>query len=53
LTTLSPGYGGLCDRAGFIDEVREALRADLCDANGGKWFADYVRLRFAADKPRD
>ena len=41
------------DRAGFIDEVREALRPNLCDANGGKWFADYVRLRFAADKLRD
>ena len=39
------------DRAGFIDEVREALRPELCDA-GGKWFADYVRLRFAAEKPR-
>lgn len=40
-------------RADFIDEVREALRPELCDAHGGKWFADYVRLRFAADKPRD
>jgi len=40
------------DRAGFIDEVREALRPKLSDG-GGKWFADYVRLRFAADKPRD
>jgi len=39
------------DRADFIDEVREALRPKLCDANGGRWFADYVRLRFAADKP--
>ena len=39
-------------RADFIDEVREALRPNLCDANDGKWFADYVRLRFAADKPR-
>jgi SAM-dependent methyltransferase len=39
------------DRPGFIDEVRELLRPGLCDANGGKWFADYVRLRFAADKP--
>jgi SAM-dependent methyltransferase len=39
------------DRAGFIDEVREALRPQLCDG-GGKWSADYVRLRFAADKPR-
>ncbi len=38
------------DRAGFLDEVCEALRPDLC--SGGKWFADYVRLRFAADKPR-
>jgi SAM-dependent methyltransferase len=38
------------DRAGFIDEVREALRPRLSDG-GGKWFADYVRLRFAADKP--
>jgi len=39
------------ERAAFIDEVREALRPDLCDSSG-KWFADYVRLRFAADKPR-
>ena len=39
------------DRAGFIDEVREALRSELCDG-AGKWFADYVRLRFAAEKPR-
>jgi len=39
------------DRAGFIEEVREALRPKLCDSDG-KWFADYVRLRFAADKPR-
>ncbi len=39
------------DRAGFIDEVREALRPELCDGDGN-WFADYVRLRFAAGKPR-
>jgi hypothetical protein len=38
------------DRASFIDEVREALRPRLCDSNG-KWTADYVRIRFAADKP--
>jgi hypothetical protein len=38
------------DRAAFLDEVRETLRPDLCDS-AGKWFADYVRLRFAADKP--
>jgi trans-aconitate methyltransferase len=39
------------DRADFIDEVREALRPKLCDGDG-KWFADYVRIRFAAVKPR-
>jgi len=38
------------DRAAFLDEVCEALRPNLCA--DGKWFADYVRLRFAADKPR-
>src|SRR5271154_4159366 len=38
------------DRAAFIDEVREALRPKLRDSEG-KWFADYIRLRFAADKP--
>jgi SAM-dependent methyltransferase len=39
------------DRAAFLDEVREALRPGLCDS-AGKWFADYVRLRFATEKPR-
>jgi hypothetical protein len=34
-------------RLAFIDEVREALRPSLCDAQGN-WTADYVRLRFAA-----
>jgi SAM-dependent methyltransferase len=34
----------------YIEEVREALRPKLCDANGN-WTADYVRLRFAAQKP--
>jgi trans-aconitate methyltransferase len=37
------------ERPGYIAEVREALRPELCDA-GGKWTADYVRLRFAATK---
>jgi trans-aconitate methyltransferase len=37
------------ERAGFIAEVRESLRPELCSADG-KWLADYVRLRFAADK---
>ncbi len=40
------------DRADFIDEVREAVRPKLCDPDG-KWVADYVRIRFAAQKPRD
>jgi hypothetical protein len=38
------------DRPAFIEEVREALRPSLCDAEGN-WTADYVRLRFAARKP--
>jgi trans-aconitate methyltransferase len=37
-------------RASFLGEVQEMLRPDLCDAEG-RWTADYVRLRFAADKP--
>jgi trans-aconitate methyltransferase len=41
-TTLPP-----TERSGYIAEVREALRPELCDAEG-KWTADYVRLRFAA-----
>lgn len=39
------------DRAPFLAEVQEALRPALCDASG-QWSADYVRLRFAADRPR-
>jgi len=38
------------ERPAFIDEVREVLRPALCDKEG-KWTADYVRLRFAAEKP--
>jgi trans-aconitate methyltransferase len=38
------------DRAVFLDEVREQLRPHLCDS-AGAWTADYVRLRFAADRP--
>jgi hypothetical protein len=37
------------ERAGFIDEVRELLRPELRNAEG-KWIADYVRLRFTAEK---
>jgi hypothetical protein len=39
------------ERGPFLEEVRAALRPDLCDAEG-KWTADYVRLRVAALKPR-
>jgi SAM-dependent methyltransferase len=38
-------------RPAYIEQVREALRPKLCDTNGN-WTADYVRLRFAAQKPR-
>jgi trans-aconitate methyltransferase len=34
----------------FLAEVSEALRGDLCDADGN-WTADYVRLRFVARLP--
>lgn len=35
----------------LVSEVVEALRPTLCDVQG-QWTADYVRLRFAARKPR-
>lgn len=38
------------DRPAFIAEVREALRPRLCDAQGN-WTADYIRLRFVAQRP--
>ena len=38
------------EQPGFLNEVTEALRPRLCDA-AGQWTADYVRLRFAAQKP--
>jgi SAM-dependent methyltransferase len=37
------------DRPAYLAEVQEALRPQLCDAQG-KWTADYVRLRFSARK---
>ena len=52
LTTFAQSFMaplGTRDRSAFINEVRESLRPDLCDADGN-WFADYVRLRFSADK---
>jgi SAM-dependent methyltransferase len=39
------------ERAAFLVEVKAALRPELCDVSG-QWTADYVRLRFAAEKPR-
>jgi len=35
------------ERVAVVAEVGEAVRPDLCDAEGN-WYADYVRLRFAA-----
>ncbi|MDH3694298.1 MAG: methyltransferase domain-containing protein [Gammaproteobacteria bacterium] len=40
------------ERAVLLDELRECLRPDLCDASGN-WTVDYVRLRFAAGKQSD
>jgi len=37
------------ERPSYIAEVRECLRPQLCDAEG-QWTADYIRLRFAANK---
>jgi trans-aconitate methyltransferase len=37
------------ERKGITQAVEERLRPRLCDA-AGVWTADYVRLRFAADK---
>ena len=38
------------ERAALLAEVSDALRPALADAEG-RWSADYVRLRFAAEKP--
>ena len=37
-------------RAAYLDEVRARVQPALCDAEG-RWTADYVRLRFSAEKP--
>jgi trans-aconitate methyltransferase len=37
------------DRVGFLEEIRCELATSLQDSTG-KWFADYVRLRFKATK---
>jgi SAM-dependent methyltransferase len=38
------------DRPALLEEVSSALRPELCDREG-RWSADYVRLRFAAQLP--
>ena len=40
------------ERQAYLEEVRSALKPELCDANG-VWIADYVRLRFSAKKPAE
>jgi SAM-dependent methyltransferase len=37
------------ERTNLFSDVRDACRAQLCDADG-RWTADYVRLRFVAVK---
>lgn len=52
LETLAQPFSApvqLVDRPAFIAEIVQALRPKLCDAKGD-WYADYVRLRFAANK---
>ena len=52
LETFAGSFAGPlpeAERLGYFAEVREALRARLCDASGD-WTADYVRLRFAAHR---
>ncbi len=39
------------ERRPFLEEVQEHLRPELCDPEG-RWTADYIRLRFAAEKPK-
>ncbi len=53
LETFAEAFTGAVDpidRPALLAEVRDYLRADLCDARG-QWTADYVRLRFAAERP--
>jgi len=37
------------ERDAFLAEVISSLKPSLCDASG-QWYADYVRLRFSANK---
>lgn len=45
IATLPPG-----ERTGYVASVKAGLAPRLKDAEG-RWWADYVRLRFAATKP--
>lgn len=47
LAAVEPG-----GRAGLIADLAETLAPSLSDG-AGNWTVDYVRLRFAADKPSD
>jgi hypothetical protein len=40
----------ISEHEAFLIEVRDSLRARLCDQHGS-WTVDYVRLRFCACKP--
>jgi trans-aconitate methyltransferase len=40
----------ISEHEAFLIEVRDSLRARLCDQHGS-WTVDYVRLRFCARKP--
>jgi SAM-dependent methyltransferase len=53
-TFAEPFLGALPagERAAAVDEIREILRPQLFDAEHG-WTADYVRLRFAAERRED
>jgi len=54
LTTFGLSYLNAApesERMDMIEEVTEAVRPTLCDAEGN-WHADYVRLRFAAVRPQ-
>jgi trans-aconitate methyltransferase len=52
LTTFCGGFTAVLpthERADYLASVRERVRPGLCDANG-RWTADYVRLRFKAQR---
>jgi trans-aconitate methyltransferase len=50
-TFAGPFLAGIkeAERSVLLDEIASLLAPSLCD-EGGRWIADYVRLRFAASK---